>query len=207
MSRYAAVLVVPLIVGILIAATVLLINGLRERRERRDTALREAVPPGFGDWRRFSAFLSVTLAGAEGDKGGGATNFGWLHVAYPLATVGVVVTLLAGCASTPPTPVTSIEPLVGKWAGTVTVGDAQISRSNGSREFFYLTINADRTLVATWGGNWCTGAVEVSNGKVTYKMQPHQYEGTIHYYAGPGKPTIYMEDTFWAFYAVASKQQ
>ena len=42
MSRYAAVLVVPLIVGILIALTVLLINALRERRERRDTALREA---------------------------------------------------------------------------------------------------------------------------------------------------------------------
>ncbi|HXJ78805.1 MAG TPA: hypothetical protein VMS64_09010 [Candidatus Methylomirabilis sp.] len=123
------------------------------------------------------------------------------------ATVGIVVMLLAGCASTPPTPVTSIEPLAGKWAGTVTVGDSQISRSNGSREFFYLTINADRTLVATWGVNWCTGTVEVSNGNVTYKMQPHQYEGTIRYYAGPGKPTIYMEDTFWGFYAVASKQQ
>jgi hypothetical protein len=33
---------VPLIVGILIAVTVLLINGLRERRERRHTVLREA---------------------------------------------------------------------------------------------------------------------------------------------------------------------
>jgi len=42
MSRYVAVLVVPLIVGLLIAVTVLLINELRERREHRDTALREA---------------------------------------------------------------------------------------------------------------------------------------------------------------------
>jgi hypothetical protein len=42
MSRYAAVLVVPLIVGTLIAAAVLLINGLRERREQRHAALREA---------------------------------------------------------------------------------------------------------------------------------------------------------------------
>ena len=42
MSRYAAVLVVPLVVGILIAATILLINWLRERRERRYAALREA---------------------------------------------------------------------------------------------------------------------------------------------------------------------
>jgi len=39
MSRYAAVLVIPLIVGTLIAVTVLLINGLRERREQRHTVL------------------------------------------------------------------------------------------------------------------------------------------------------------------------
>ena len=76
MSRYAAVLVVPLIVGILIAATVLLINVLRERRERRDTALREAVPPGFGDRRRFSTLLSVTLAGAEGTRAVGRRTSG-----------------------------------------------------------------------------------------------------------------------------------
>jgi hypothetical protein len=42
MSRYAAVLVVPLLVGILIAVTVLLVNGLRERREQRRMALLEA---------------------------------------------------------------------------------------------------------------------------------------------------------------------
>jgi hypothetical protein len=41
MSRYAAILVVPLIFGALIAVGVLLVNELRERRERRDTALRE----------------------------------------------------------------------------------------------------------------------------------------------------------------------
>ena len=39
MSHYAAVLVVPLIVGILIAVIILLVN---ERCERRLTALREA---------------------------------------------------------------------------------------------------------------------------------------------------------------------
>ena len=40
--RRSALLVVPLIVGVLIAVAVLLINGLRERRERNHTALREA---------------------------------------------------------------------------------------------------------------------------------------------------------------------
>jgi hypothetical protein len=42
MSLYAAVLVVPLIVGILIAVAVLLVNGLRERREQTQWTLRDA---------------------------------------------------------------------------------------------------------------------------------------------------------------------
>jgi hypothetical protein len=55
MSRYAAVLVVPLIVGILIAVPLLLINGLRERRERRRTALREARRLDRLDYATFCA--------------------------------------------------------------------------------------------------------------------------------------------------------
>ena len=42
MSRYVVILIVPIAVGSLIAVAVLLINGLRERRERRDIELREA---------------------------------------------------------------------------------------------------------------------------------------------------------------------
>jgi len=55
MSRYAAVLVVPLIVGTLIAVTVLLINGLRERREQRHAVLREARRLDGPDYATFSA--------------------------------------------------------------------------------------------------------------------------------------------------------
>ena len=42
MSRYAVILIVPLVVGSLIAVAVLLITGLRERRERNHLVLREA---------------------------------------------------------------------------------------------------------------------------------------------------------------------
>jgi len=42
MSRYVVILIVPLVVGCLIAVAILLINGLRERRERKDMELREA---------------------------------------------------------------------------------------------------------------------------------------------------------------------
>ena len=43
---------------------------------RRGWGLMCAVPPGFGDRRRFSALLSVTLAGAEGDRAVGRRTSG-----------------------------------------------------------------------------------------------------------------------------------
>jgi hypothetical protein len=55
MSRYVVVLIVPLVVGSLIAVAVLLINGLRERRERRDMELREARRLNSRDVARLSA--------------------------------------------------------------------------------------------------------------------------------------------------------
>src|SRR2546425_9131478 len=73
---------------------------------------------------------------------------------------------LQGCASmsAPATPVTSIDPLVGKWSGTVTIGQ--------SVGFFYLTINPDRTLIAIWGDITSRGTVSVANGQAAYQMQP-----------------------------------
>ena len=42
MSRYVVILLVPLVIGSLIVIAILLINGLRERRDQRDMELREA---------------------------------------------------------------------------------------------------------------------------------------------------------------------
>jgi hypothetical protein len=55
MSRYVVILIVPLVVGSLIAVAVLLINGLREQRERRDMELREARRLNSRDVARLSA--------------------------------------------------------------------------------------------------------------------------------------------------------
>ncbi len=115
------------------------------------------------------------------------------------AAVGISLLVLAGCTSAPPTPVSSVDPLVGKWAGTVAAG-------GGAREFFYLTVNADRTLVATWGITWATGTITVSNGQATYQMTPPPLEGTIRFYQGDGEPTLCMNDTFASFLAVVTKQ-
>ncbi len=81
------------------------------------------------------------------------------------AAGAVVLILLNGCASARPTPVTSIGPLVGKWSGTV-------ETDRGYQQFFYLTINADQTLVASWGVYWSWGRVIVSSGQATYQMTP-----------------------------------
>ncbi len=113
--------------------------------------------------------------------------------------VAVVLMLLTGCASSPPTPVTSIGPLVGKWAGTVVT-------ERGFQQFFYLTINADQTLVATWGIYWSWGRIELANGQATYRMTPPPLEGTLRFYQDNGKPTLYMDDLWATFHAVVTKQ-
>jgi len=55
MSRYVVILIVPLVVGSLIAVAVLLLNELRERRERKDMELREARRLNSRDVARLSA--------------------------------------------------------------------------------------------------------------------------------------------------------
>jgi len=108
--------------------------------------------------------------------------------------------LVAGCASVQPTPVASIEPLVGDWAGTVLQG-------RGYQEFFYLTIKPDQTLVASWGLNWSWGRVTVAHGQASYEMNPPPLEGTIRYYQGNGEPTLYLDDLFANFYAVVTRRR
>ena len=112
--------------------------------------------------------------------------------------VAVSLALLTGCASAPPTPIISIAPLLGKWSGTLDQG--------GPREFFYLTVNADQTFVASWGINWSNGRITIANGKATYQMSPPPLEGTLTLYEGEGKPQLYMQDLWQAFRAIVTKQ-
>jgi len=112
--------------------------------------------------------------------------------------VAVSLALLTGCASAPPTPITSVAPLVGKWSGTVDQG--------GPREFFYLTVNPDQTFVASWGINWCNGRITIANGKATYQMSPPPLEGSIQLYEDGGKPSLQMQDQWQPFRAIVTKQ-
>src|SRR5262245_39304386 len=113
---------------------------------------------------------------------------------YRSAVMALTLTLLAGCASVPP--VTSIEPLVGNWAGTLDRGGPLLP--------FYLTVNPDQTIVATWRLTWANGRITIANGQATYQMTPPPLEGTIRFYQVNGKPTIYMDDFFETFHAVVT---
>jgi hypothetical protein len=122
---------------------------------------------------------------------------GALHGAMVLAACLVLVT---GCASAPPTPVTSVDPLVGRWSGTVNTG-------RQFEDLFYLTVNPDGTIVAQWGQNWSWGKITVASGRATYEMTPPPLEGTVRFYQGGGRPTMYLDDLFAEFHAFVRKQE
>ena len=113
------------------------------------------------------------------------------------AAMALALMILAGCASATPTPINNIEPLVGKWSGTLDQG--------AGPQFFYLTINPDATFVATWGINWNNGTITFERGQAMYQMSPPPREGAFRYYPG-GKPSLFMDDTFASFHAVVNKE-
>jgi len=57
-------------------------------------------------------------------------------------------------------PIRAIE---GKWRG-------QIKFAGGPYEIFYLTVNSNGSIVASWGATTRWGKVTLSGGKVTYNL-------------------------------------
>lgn len=115
------------------------------------------------------------------------------------AAVLVLASLLvAGCASMrpgPPTPITSMSDIAGKWRGTITRG------FSGPIEMYFLTIDPDGSLTAQWGMNWQWGKVTLNSGVATFEMTDTS-SGTLEYSAGPKGRSITMTNTFggWSVY-------
>jgi hypothetical protein len=114
------------------------------------------------------------------------------------AVAALTLMLLAGCASSPPAPVRNIELLVGKWSGTVTIG--------GNEILFYLTIYPDQKFHARYGITESYGTITIANGQMSYQMAPPVSEGTMRYFRGPGKPSLYMDDLWDNFHAVVTRE-
>ena len=114
------------------------------------------------------------------------------------ALVFAAVVVLAGCASgPPPRRLQSIEPLVGKWQGTIAVG-------RGSPTFYYLTVNPDASIVATWGANWQWGKITVNGSEGARFELDHITSGTLLFYSGPSGNAIQMTPDFGGWYVWAT---
>jgi len=111
---------------------------------------------------------------------------------------------MASCASLPSAagePITDINQIVGKWAGTITPGH------NSVQEPFYLTIMPDGRLVAGWGVDTAWGSVTLRNGQATFEMKPPISQGSIRLYVDGGKRTLVMDAVLPSFLAQVTPEQ
>lgn len=94
----------------------------------------------------------------------------------------------AGCAPLPPArAVTDIKLLVGRWQG-------QIAFSRAPYQLFYLTINPDSTLIASWDGVTRWGKVTLEGGRVRFNF--YIWSGNLDYLEGGGDRVILLKEDF-----------
>jgi len=120
------------------------------------------------------------------------------------ALLGATLAIMASCASLPSAagePITDINQIVGKWAGTITPGH------NSVQEPFYLTIMPDGRLVAGWGVDTAWGSVTLRNGQATFEMKPPISQGSIRLYVDGGKRTLVMDAVLPSFLAQVTPEQ
>jgi hypothetical protein len=94
----------------------------------------------------------------------------------------------AGCAPLPPArAVTDIKLLAGRWQG-------QIAFGRGSYQLFYLTINPDSTLIASWDGVTRWGKVTIEGGRARFNF--YIWSGNLDYLEGGGDRVILLKEDF-----------
>jgi hypothetical protein len=114
--------------------------------------------------------------------------------------LALATALLAGCASmrpAPPTPITSMSEIEGKWRGTITIG------FGGPEVLYYLTIHPNGQYVAEWGISTQWGRVTLSGGGASFQAEAGVMgasSGTITY--SPSPRSLSLNSTFgnWSAY-------
>ena len=81
--------------------------------------------------------------------------------------------LLLGASSVTGKPIPDIRAIEGKWRG-------QIKFAGGPYEIFYLTINSNGSIVASWGATTRWGKVTLRGGKARFDL--HTSSGDLYYY-------------------------
>jgi uncharacterized protein YndB with AHSA1/START domain len=85
----------------------------------------------------------------------------------------LVAGLLLGASSVTGKPIPDIRAIEGKWRG-------QIKFAGGPYEIFYLTVNSNGSIVASWGVTTRWGKVTLSGGKARFDL--HTSSGDLYYY-------------------------
>jgi hypothetical protein len=100
----------------------------------------------------------------------------------------------AGCASLPPArAVTEIALVAGRWQG-------QIAFARSSYQLFYLTINPDGTVVASWDGVTRYGKVTLEGARPRFSL--YIWSGTLDYLEGGGQRVILLKEDFGSWDAI-----
>jgi hypothetical protein len=100
----------------------------------------------------------------------------------------------AGCASLPPArAVTDVALIAGRWQG-------QIAFARSSYQLFYLTINPDATVVASWDGVTRYGKVALEGARTRFSF--HIWSGSLDYLEGDGQRVILLKEDFGAWDAI-----
>jgi hypothetical protein len=106
----------------------------------------------------------------------------------------LAVVAIAGCASLPPArPISDIALIVGRWQGQITFG-------RGPDELFYLTINPDSSLAASWDGVTRHGKIALEGGRARFSL--YIWSGSLDYLEGNGDRVILMKEDFSAWDAI-----
>jgi hypothetical protein len=107
-----------------------------------------------------------------------------------LVTTLLVVAALApaGCAPLPPArQVGDINLIAGRWQGQIVFG-------RGSYQLFYLTINPDGTLIASWDGGTRWGKVVLEGGRTRFSF--YIWSGNLDYLEGNGDRVLLLKEDF-----------
>jgi hypothetical protein len=100
----------------------------------------------------------------------------------------------AGCASLPPArAVTEIALVAGRWQG-------QIAFARSSYQLFYLTINPDGTVVASWDGVTRYGKVTLEGARTRFSL--YIWSGSLDYLEGGGQRIILLKEDFGSWDAI-----
>ena len=100
----------------------------------------------------------------------------------------------AGCASLPPArAVTEMSLIAGRWRGQIVFG-------RGPYQLYYLTINPDGTLVASWDAGTRWGKVTLEGGRARFNL--YIWSGTLDYLEGGGERVLLLKEDFGQWDAI-----